>query len=129
MSWAVIPSGGAPRTLDARQQADATTTADDVQDPQKLARLVQELRADVAMLKGSWRPDVVEFQDVTVGAGGAPVSLRHAMGGRVRWYAVAFQSLGGGWASLERDPSSTNDTLTLLSYVDGTVTVRVERAG
>lgn len=73
----------------------------------------------------------VVFEDVACGAGGATVVLRHGLGRRARWRVVDWtRTTPGGSHGLERGISTANtndeNTLTLLSFVQGTATIEVE---
>jgi len=121
---------GTVRQLDRATEADARVTAADVQDPETLARMLQELRKDVARLRGQWTPRSVTFVDVvTTGSGGTPQTLRfpHGFGGRV-WYSVVSSS-GAAMRLDYSSASSTNDVLILSSYSAGTFSLRIEEMG
>jgi hypothetical protein len=123
---ATIASTGILRRLDPGIQPDRTTTAEDVKDPEKLARAVQELREALA---GVELPRSIDFEDLAASTGGALLRLAHGFGGRVRWFVMDWQSSGTAAPVLMRTTASDENTLVLGSYVAGTVTVRVEEAG
>jgi hypothetical protein len=128
-SHAVIDSAGLVRRLDRLPDSDERTTASDVQDPEKLARLVQDLRKRVTILERRHAPRWRDFEDVTVSTAGATVQLEHRFGTRVRFHVVDWTSATGA-PDLRKDTTNTDaDTLVLASYVAGTATVRVEEAG
>lgn len=124
MSLAVFASDGALRKAVKRTE-DTTTTAEDVADPEKLARFVQELRAKSATTD---KRRQVDFEDLAVSTGGAQVRLAHGLGARVRWWIVDWSSSGTAAPVLRKSSDSDEDTLILESYVAGTATVRVEEA-
>jgi len=129
VSAALVLPSGAVRQLDRPAEADARVTSEDVQDAEKLARMVQELRKSVTRLERAWAPRVMVYQDVTTtGSGGSPETLRfaHQMGGRV-WYSVVSSS--GAAMRLDQSTATTNDVLVLTSYSAGTFSLRVEQAG
>ena len=104
-------------------------TEDQVSDPKTLAKIMSDMRDDIAAARraadGSW----AEFEDIVVGTSGAAVSLAHGMGGRVRWWVVDCNDNGIlNGISIKKDPNaSTDSVLVLKSYVALTVTIRVEK--
>lgn len=122
---ATISAAGLVRR-EAKRLPDRTTTAEDVKDPEKLARALQALH--VASVSTAERRELV-FEDQAVGSGGALVRLPHNFGGRVYWSVRDWQSTAGGVAPvLERDDATTDDELVLASAVAGTATIRIEAA-
>ena len=134
---AKVSADGVVTQLDGKATASQSVTEDDVQLPAKLARMLGGLLADVAALRRRFQPRHVDFEDVAVLTTGAsnPVQLRHGMGGRVRWWVVGWQCATNAAPIIREStdsavaPVSTADTLVLLSYVAGAVTIRVEAAG
>jgi hypothetical protein len=120
---AVIASSGVVRTT-TKRQPDRSTTAEDVKDPEKLARAMQDLRAAVG---NTVDERTMEIEDVAVSTAGALVSFRHNFGGRVRWSVVDWEGAAGH--GLARDASTDDNTLVLASYVAGTATIRIEAVG
>lgn len=133
MSHAVIDSTGTVRKLDGPAKADQVITSRDVQDPEVLARLVQELRGEVATLRRAWSPGVIDFERVTTtGTSMSPQTLRfeHGFGGRVRYWPIGWESSGGvALALIEDTASTTANTLVLYCYSAGVLSLRVESAG
>lgn len=129
---ALVFTDGTVRQLDRASEADARVTAADVQDPETLARMVQDLRKDVARLRGMWTPRSTTYVDVvTTGSLGSPQTLRfpHGFGGRV-WFTLVSLTTGGTDFRLDyASASSTNDVLVLTSYSTGTFSIRVEQTG
>jgi hypothetical protein len=103
-------------------------TSLDVQDPEKLARTLQEQRRDLDALDAPKREIV--YEDVAVGSAGALVTLTHNFGGRVLWSVEDWTSTAGGATHiLEKSTTTTADALVLASSVAGTATIRIEAAG
>lgn len=130
MSHAVVRSTGAVAQLDAKPSQTEAVTPEDVQKPPRLSELLGRLVTAVSELRRAWAPKTIDFEDVSLGAGGASTRLEHGFGGRVRWWLVDWQPTAtGNRPNVERSSSSTNDVLVLLSSQAGTATVRVEQAG
>lgn len=122
MRATVSSNGVVTRAL--KQIPDRTTTAEDVKDPEKLARTVQELRASAL---GEAERKELTFHDVSVSTAGALVKLPHNFGGRVHWSLVDWASTVGGAAPiLEKSTTTDDNTLVLASYVAGTASIRIE---
>lgn len=129
MSAAIVRRGGTIDRLDGRAASDVNITAKDVEDPERLARLVQEQARRVSDIDGRWRPERVDHEDRAV-VSGTPLRLEHGFGGRVRWWIVDWQPTTPGDAALfERASGTDTNTLVLNVGNSGTVSVRVERAG
>jgi hypothetical protein len=121
---AVVSSAGVVTAYRAKAP-DRTVSSQDVQDPEQLARLIQEQRQTLHGLPPGRREII--FEDVATGTAGALLSLPHGIGGRVLWSVVDWASTAGGAAPiLEKDDTTSNDTLVLASYVAGTATIRIE---
>lgn len=130
MSASKIASDGKVTQLDARATPVELLTEQDVADAKKLSEFLTKLRSSVSDLLRRWNPDRIDFEDMTVSTSGATVTLPHKFGGRVRWWLVGWRSSGTSAPILKEDTTATDDnTLVLLSYVAGTATIRVERAG
>ncbi len=130
MSAGRLTADGKLTRLDARAGAPEVLTKKDVEDTDNLATVLNDLRADVAEERSNFRPSRLDFEDFPVSGGGFALRLNHGFGGRVRWYVVDWQSSGTSAPILKNDTTQTDmTTLVLLSYVAGTVTVRVEAAG
>lgn len=100
----------------------------DVQDPEKLARMLNALRSEVTASAEQLPRSFVDFEDQSVTTDNV-LTLAHGLGGRVRFAVVEWtpNSAGTGHA-LGVDDATTDDALALYSGSDGTVTVRVWRA-
>jgi hypothetical protein len=130
MSTAKVDSDGLVTVLDGRAEPEDVVTEEDVKDTAKLARILARLLSSVAILRRRFAPRRIDFEDVTVSTAGASVSLQHGFPGRVRWYVCGWQSAASTAPYLREDTdNSTDQVLVLLSYVAGTVCVRVEEAG
>lgn len=128
MSTAVLTDDGA-RRLDGRADAPVTITAQDVTDPEKLARLLNDLRRDVAEERRRWKPSEIYRQDLSV-TGGDTISIAHGLHGRVRYAVVEWEPDTPGDAPLfDKDDSTDEDTLRLAVGNSGTVTLHVWEAG
>ncbi len=127
MSAARIDAAGAVTTLDGRAEPDETVTENDVKDTAKLAKVLARVLATIALLKRSWTPSRVDFEDCVVTNPFTILTLEHGFGGRVRWWVVDQTSA----MSANQTANTTADTLELYIYgdTDGTCTVRVEEAG
>lgn len=124
---AVIDSAGLVRKV-ATKAPRQVITSTDVQDPEKLARALQDARKELDALDRPRREMV--YEDVATGAAGALLKLPHNFGARVRWHVVDWASTAGGAAPvLEKSTTTDDDTLVLASYVAGTASIRIEEAG
>lgn len=131
MPAAVVRKTGAVRSLEGRASPTQRLTSEQVQDPERLTREVNELRETAAKQERRHDPRRIDFEDISVdGTGTTQFRLAHGFGGRVRWWPVDWSGSGGlGGAACERHEATDANTLVLVSYVPGTVTVRVEEAG
>ena len=130
MSAADIESDGTVKQLDARAQPETVVTAEDVQDAERLARMVQVIVAHVRALERPWAPRRIAFKDVTCGTSGATITLHHGFGSAVRWWVVDWQISGASGAPiLQRYTGTDENTLVLWSDKAGVATIRVEEAG
>lgn len=123
-------AGTVTRLGPATVQAE-TFSAEDAKDDEKVARAINDLRAANAQRARDWSPRWLDFEDIEVdNTGATKYTLAHHFGGRVRWWVVDHtDSAGTGGAMLERHADTTKDALVLISYIEGTVTIRVEEAG
>lgn len=129
MSHAIVQANNTVRQLDRQAEPDEQVTEYEVKDASRLARVVMRLLRDVAALRRSWSPKVVDHRDRVVdGTGTTVYRFPHGFGGRVNWWPVDWVSAAAG-PRLVRDPSSDNETLALVSYTAGTLTLRIEEAG
>lgn len=125
MSGSVVDIDGRIRQLDAKAGPTHVLTAEDVQDPDKLARALNELRAEQDAFRRRHEPRWREWEDVTVGTGA--YSFEHGFRGRVRWWVVDWlPDSPADMPVLERSSDSTPDTLVLDSACAGVLTLRVE---
>jgi hypothetical protein len=135
MSSALVEENGRTRQLDKPAQAEQVTTAEDVQDPETLARLVQQLRTEVATLKRAFSPKRIDFDRVSVTGGAVipqAVSFQHGLNGRVRWWVIGWESsVADKLDIIERasNPASTATTLVLNVYATGRLSLRIEEVG
>ncbi len=128
MSHAVIDSTSRVRQLDAQPEPDEQVTTAEVASGEKLSRLLIRILSNVAKLLRAWRPRIVDHRDRVVDATGSTLyRFPHGFGGRVNWWVIDWQGAAG--ESLARHSTSDNNTLVLVSYVAGTVSVRLEEAG
>lgn len=128
---AKVDSDGAVTPLDGRTEPDEVVTAQDVQDPDKLARLLGRILKDIAALKRRWAPRHIDFElAVTGSATPQTVQLEHGFNGAVRWWVVDW-STGGTVAisAMKNTALTTTKTLVLSVYNAGAMTIRVEEAG
>lgn len=126
---AVVPVRGNPRLLDRPAEPDERVTPEDVQDAPKLARLLMRILKELALLRRRWWPRKVDHEDRTVdGTGTTKYRFPHGFGGRVRWWPVDWSG-AASVPGLMRHADSDANTLVLVSWIAGTVTVRIEEAG
>lgn len=130
---AVIPNVGPVRQLDGRAQPDEQVTEEQAKDPARIARLLMTILRDVATLKRRFWPRRVDHEDRSVdGSGTTLYRFPHNFGGRVRWWPVDWSGAASGPLLVRYDDSddgTNNDTLVLVSYEAGTLTLRIEEAG
>lgn len=127
---ASINSSGKVKQLDLKAEPTDIIHPDDAADPNKLARLLNDVLANVNRLRRKWAADFIDYEDVSVSTSGATVRLQHNFSGRVRWRVVDWTDAATGAPDLRKDTTNTDaNTLVLKSYVAGTVTIRVEPAG
>jgi hypothetical protein len=125
-----IESDGKVKPLDAKAQPDTVVTAEEVQDAERLARMVQVIVAHVRAVERRWAPRRIDFKDVTCGTSGTLIRLHHGFGGAVRWWVVDWQISGASGAPiLQRYTGTDENTLVLWSDKAGIATIRVEEAG
>ena len=103
--------------------------------PDARAEQMTRMQASVTAVTESQRRDrgqgKLVFEDLTTGTLGSPLVIQHNLGRKARWRVVDwYRTSPGGGFNLERSRASsdTNDenTLTLLSYTAGVVTIEVE---
>lgn len=127
MSANIDPRGRVTR-LESRALAEPNLTERDVVDAPKLVRLFAILIRELAALKRRWAPPRIDFEDVVVGSAGERYRFPHGLNGRVRWMVVDWEG-GGSLYNLARSADTDANTLVLESYMSGTMTLRIERAG
>ena len=117
------------RQLDRRPQPDEQVTEETVRDVSRLARLLSDVLRRIARREREWRPREIVHRDVAVDAGGTAIyAMPHGFSGRVNWTTVDWTGATAGPA-LVRDSSTDLDTLRVVSYQAGTVSVRIWEAG
>lgn len=132
MSAAYVTREGDTTSLDGRAPNPSVVTAEDVQDPEKLARLLEDAHRKIQALERRWNPRVLYFRDLVVdNTLTTQFPLEHKFGGRVNFDVVHWQPANpGDVPQIEPDASATTaDTLVLISGAIGTATIRVEEAG
>jgi hypothetical protein len=129
VSAARIESDGKVRQLDGKAEPAEVFNEEDAKDSAKVARQMARLLREVAALRRQYVTRRIDFEDVTVGSGGASVTLEHGFGGRVVWWVVDWADVGGVSHNFAKSPATTDNTLVLYSYISGTATIRVEAAG
>lgn len=129
MSAAKIDSAGKVVQLGPKPTPEETVTAEDVQDPAKLAKLATRILAALANLRRQWAPGRLDFEDLACDGAGAALTLQHNFAGRVRWWVTDWTSGSSACPILIRGTETTADTLVLYSYQAGTATLRVEESG
>lgn len=126
---AVFTSAGKTRQLDKPAQQPDQVTEEQATDPKRLSRLLNELRQAVARQSRRWAPSFVEHEDVVVdGTGTTKYRFAHRFGKRVRWWPVDWVSASAG-PRLVRHADTDTNTLVLVSYTAGTLTLRIEESG
>lgn len=131
MSSARVDSAGTVTQLGPRVVQQETFTAEDAEDPEKVARAINDLRAKETKRSSDWRPREMEFEDIVVtGDGVTKTPLAHGFGGRVRYWIVDVAPGSGGAPDLERHADTDDNTLVLISWVNpATITILVREAG
>lgn len=140
MPAAKISSSGVVRQLDGRKTSTQQLAPEHVQDPQRLARELNELRDKAAEQDRKHDPRRIDFEDLVCTSANT-LRLVHGFGGRVRWWVVDWTSTGTPLVDsvgdttnvyspmLVKTTATDANTLVLQSYVSGVATVRVEEAG
>lgn len=116
--------------LDSKADTDVVVTPDDVKDPEKLARLLQQALRENAEERRQWKPSRIFFRDLSVTTLGT-YRLEHRFGGRVNYYVARWVPAATGDAALFEviEAQTTEDVLTLFASSDGTATICVQEAG
>lgn len=126
---AVIKTDASIRQLDKPSEPQAQVTEEQVTDPKRLSRILMSILRDVAQLKRRWWPSFLDFEDTTVdGTGTTKYRFPHRFKNRVRWWPVDWTGATAG-PRLVRHSDTDSDTLVLVSYTAGTLTLRIEEAG
>lgn len=131
VSAAYVDRGGTVKPLDGKAPARVTITAKDVADAETLAQILQDHEDRLATLEREWRPRKLFRRDLDVDNTGTTLYyVPHGFGGRVNWYVARWQPTAAGTEpGMSEDASSDDNTLVLVSGVEGTVTICVEAAG
>lgn len=116
--------------LDSKADTDVVVTPEDVKDPEKLARLLQQALRENAEERRAWKPRRIWFRDISVTTLGS-YRLEHRFGGRVNYHVERWVPASTGDAPLLEvvEAQSDANVLTLFASSDGTVTIYVEEAG
>jgi hypothetical protein len=126
---AVVDRAGRIRSLDRKAEPGENLTEEDVKDTSKLVKLLLRVLADLAGIRRRWWPRHIDFEDVPVDdTGTTKYRFPHNFGGRVRWWVVDQEFAGSG-PFLDRHADTDGNTLVLVSFGIGTMTLRVEEAG
>jgi hypothetical protein len=131
MSAAYVRSDGTVIQLDGKRAPDAVITAQDVENAEKLARMVQDLARRIAVLERGWGPARLFFRDLAVTSTTTDVTrLEHGLGGLVNWSVVRWRPTTPGDAVTVAEHADTDeDTLCIVSGTEGVVSLLVELAG
>lgn len=126
---AVIQTDGTIRQLDKPSEPDQQVTEEQVKDSARLSRLLMTMLRDIFTMKRRWVPTFLDFEDRVVDATGTTkYRFPHKFKKRVRWWPVGWKSASAGPRLVEHSDTD-RDTLVLVSYTAGTLTLRVEEAG
>lgn len=126
-----VDTAGVVTRLDGKADADEVVTESDVQDTAKLARLLCRILKTLADLKRRFVPRRIDFHDITTVATPGTVTLQHNFNGRVVWWPIDYQISGSAASPIIQRNAAAGDanTLVLLTYTTGLVSIRVEEAG
>lgn len=125
---AVVSAHGTLRPLDSKAGPAEQLTDKLATDPMQMAQTVASIRADLAALKRRWWPQSVTHLDRAVDATGTVVHrFAHGFGGRVAWWPTDWTGAAG--PQLARHASSDANTLAIVSFVAGTLSLRIEEVG
>lgn len=124
-----IVASGQTRQLDRQAEPDEQVTPEYVADQERMARLLMRILRDLALMKRRFWPRRADHEDRVVdGTGTTKYRFPHGYNGRIRWFPVDWSGATAG-PRLVRHADTDNNTLVLVSYTAGTVTLRVEEAG
>ncbi len=131
MSAAVVESDGTVRGLDSRAGEPISVVAEDVADAARLARMLQDVRRELAEVKRWWHFRPRFYKDLTVDATGTTTyRLRHGLGRAVFWWPVRWTpSVAGTEVRLSQHASTDENTIALVSGAVGIVTICVVGEG
>jgi hypothetical protein len=131
MPSAIVQSDGLVRQLDARAGEPIVVTSEDVKDVEKLARMLQDTRRELAELRRRWAPRELYFRDQAVTATNTTkIRLTHNFNGKVNWAVVRWDgSAAGSSYGIDEHADTDANTLVVVSSVAGTATIRVWEAG
>lgn len=126
---AVVRAGRGPRPPRSVSADRFVISPENIEDPEVLAELIDDLQGRIADLEASQPGESVDFEDVAVSTAGTTVKLSHQMGGRVRyWMTDWVPSAANTVPDIEKDTTNTTaNVLVLKSYVAGRLTFRVEK--
>ncbi len=125
---AVVLPNGTVRQLDRQAEPEEHVQSSDVSDASTLTRLLMRILRDIARMKRRWLPANVAHRGRVVDATGTVLHrFPHGFGGLVNWWPKRW--VGAAGPQFSEHASSDADTLVLVSYVAGTVTLYVEEAG
>jgi hypothetical protein len=129
MNAAVVSEDGTVRQLGPRADAPGVVTAEDVQDPEKLARFLNDMRREQAAQARRWSPRVLIDRDRAVTSGDT-VRIEHGFGSRVLYGVGEWRpATPGDVALFDFDEDSDGDALLLTVGNTGTVTLIVVEVG
>ena len=125
-----IDRAGNVYQLDRQAEPDEVVTEEDVQDPNKLARLLMRILKTLAGITRRFYPRRVTFHDRAVTSGDA-LRLPHGFNARVDWLVVDWvPTTPGDVPIFERVAAATTvNTLVLEVGNSGLVSVRLEVSG
>ncbi len=126
---AVVKADGAVRQLGGSAEPGEIVKPEDVQDADKLSRLLMRILGEQAKIKRQWKPRFIDFEARTVDSTGTTLyRFTHNFNAPVRWWSVDWSDASAG-ERLKRHADSDLNTLVLVSYTVGVVSLRVEEAG
>ena len=126
---AIVYDDGRVKQLDKGSDAPEQVTEEQAGDPARLARVLMDLLRGVSSLRRRWWPETVTHRDIAVdGTGTTVYRFAHNFGARVNWWPVDWTGAVAG-PRLVRHSASDNNTLSLVSYTAGTLSLRIEEGG
>lgn len=125
---AIVEANGDVRQLDSKAGPTEQLTENLATDPLQVAQTITSIRMDLAALKRRWWPKEVTIRDREVDATGTTVyRFSHNFGGRVHWHPCDWTGASG--PQLARHASTDDNTLALVSYAAGRVSLHIEEGG